>query len=69
MQHFYFDQQSEKILQAFQEIELFNFFLLIGVSITDGKLFFEAPIQWGMMIDDTVSVLCVYMLLLREIFR
>ena len=26
LQHFYFDQQSDKILQAFQKIELFNFF-------------------------------------------
>ena len=27
LQHFYFDQQSEKILQVFQKIELFNFFV------------------------------------------
>ena len=32
------------------------------------KLFFEAPTQRGMMIDDMVRLLCVYMLL-REIFR
>ena len=25
LQHFYFDQQSEKILQAFQKLRLFNF--------------------------------------------
>ena len=26
LQHFYFDQQSEKILQVFQKLELFKFF-------------------------------------------
>ena len=26
VQHFYFDQKSEKILQAFQKTEIFNFF-------------------------------------------
>ena len=26
LQHFYFDQQSEKILQAFQKLELSEFF-------------------------------------------
>ena len=26
LQHFYFDQQSEKILQAFQKLELLIFF-------------------------------------------
>ena len=26
LQHFYFDEQSEKILEAFQKLELFNFF-------------------------------------------
>ena len=67
LHHFYFDQQSEKILQAFQKLELFNFFFYW--SITDAKLFFEAPTQTGMMIDDRVRLVCVYMLLLREIFR
>ena len=38
-------------------------------NITGAKLPFEAPNQWGMMIDDTVKLVCVYMLLLREIFR
>ena len=28
LQHIYFDQQSEKALQAFQKLELFNFFLI-----------------------------------------
>ena len=67
LQHFYFDQQSEKILQAFQKLELLFFF--VDWSITDAKLFFEAPTQPGMMIDDTVRLMCVYMLSLREIFR
>ena len=39
MFHLYFDQQSEKILQAFQNLELF----FVDWSITDAKLFFEAP--------------------------
>ena len=43
LQHFYFDQQSEKILQAFQKVELLKFF--VDWSITDAKLFFEAPTQ------------------------
>ena len=43
LQHFYFDQQSEKILQAFQKLELLIFF--VDWSITDAKLFFEAPTQ------------------------
>ena len=53
MQHFYFGQQSEKILQAFQKLELFNFF--VDWVINDAKLFFEAPTQPDMMIDNTVS--------------
>ena len=57
LQHFYFDQQSEKILQAFQELELFKLF--VDWSITDAKLFFEAPTQPDMMIDDTVRLACV----------
>ena len=52
LQHFYFDQQNENILQAFQKIELSNFF--VDWSIIDAKLFFEAPIQLGIMIDDTM---------------
>ena len=56
------------ILQAFQKIESFNFFLLIRVLLIL-RLFFEVPTQRGMMIDDTVRLVCVYMLLLREIFR
>ena len=38
-------------------------------SITDAKLFSEAPTQPGMMIDDTVRQVFVHMLLLTEIFR
>ena len=58
LQHFYFDQQSEKILQAFQKLELLNFF--VDWSITDAKLFFEAPTQPGMMIDDTARLVCLH---------
>ena len=43
LQHFYFDQQSEKILQAFQKVEFFILFFFVDWSITDAKLFFEAP--------------------------
>ena len=74
LQNFYFSQQSEKILQAFQKKELFlAFFLVVDGIITDAKLIFEAPTQQGIMIDDTVILVCVcvcvwYMLLLREIF-
>ena len=45
LQHFYFDQQSEKFIQAFQKVQLFNFF--VDWSITDAKLFFEASTQLG----------------------
>ena len=38
-------------------------------SITDAKLFFEAPTQPAMMIDDTVRLVFVYTSLLREISR
>ena len=34
----------------------------------DAELFFEAPTKLGMMIDDTLRLVCVYMLLLREDF-
>ena len=67
MQHFYFGQQSEKILQAFQKLELFNFF--VDWVINDAKLFFEAPTQLDMMIDNTVRLVCVHTLLLRKNFR
>ena len=67
LQHFYFDQQSEKILQAFQKIEIFIFF--VDWRIADAKLFFEAPNQQDIMTDDMVRLVFVYMLLLREIFR
>ena len=54
LQFFYFDQQSEKILQAFQKIELF--FFVVDWGIADVKLFFEAPTQLGMMIDDAIRL-------------
>ena len=56
LQHFYLDQQSEKILQAFQKLKVLNFF--VDWSIIDAKLFFEVPTQPGMMIDDTVKLVC-----------
>ena len=34
----------------------------------DAELFFEAPTKLGMMIDDTLRLVCEYMLLLRENF-
>ena len=34
----------------------------------DAELFFEAPTKLGMMIDDTLRLVCVYMLLFRENF-
>ena len=55
LKHFYFDQQSEKILQAFSRSQ--NFF--VDWSIIDAKLFFKAPTQRGMMIDDTVRLVCL----------
>ena len=67
MQYFYFDQQSEMIPQAFWKLELFNYFF-VDWSITDAKLIFEALTQPGIRIDDTVRLVCVYMLLLKEIF-
>ena len=33
LQYFYFDQQSEKILQAFQKLKRFKSFLLSGVLL------------------------------------
>ena len=50
-QHFYFYQQSEKILQAYQILELFKF--CCWLSITNAKLFFEAPMieAWWLMIQ------------------
>ena len=32
----------------------------VGWSITDANLFFEAPTQLDMMIDDTVKLGCVH---------
>ena len=51
LQHFYFYQQSEKILQAYQILELFKF--CSWLSITNAKLFFEAPMieAWWLMIQ------------------
>ena len=35
--------------------------VFVDWSITDDKLFFEAPTQPDMMIDDAVRLVCVYM--------
>ena len=66
LQYFYFDQQSEKFIQAFQKLQLLIFF--VDWNITD-PYFLKPLLNWEMMIDDTVKLVCVYMLLLREIFR
>ena len=60
MQHFYFGQHNEEMLQAFKKLEILIIF--VDWSITDAKLFFEASTQPGMMVDDTVRLVCVYML-------
>ena len=60
LQHFYFGQHHEKILQAFQKLEILIIF--VDCSITDAKLFFEASTHPGMMVDDTIRLVCVYML-------
>ena len=59
-----------KVKRFSEHSRKYNFlFFFVDWSITDAKLFFEAPTQPGMMIDDTVRLMCVYMLSLREIFR
>ena len=59
-----------KVKRFSEQSRKYNFlFFFVDWSITDAKLFFEAPTQPGMMIDDTVRLMCVYMLSLREIFR
>ena len=40
------------------KLELLIFF--VDWSSTDTKLFFEAPTQLGMMIDDTVRLVCLH---------
>ena len=65
---FYFDQQSQKILQILHSRSYNSLNFFVDKSITDAKFFFGAPTQPGMMSDDTVRLVCVYMLLLREIF-
>ena len=65
LQHFYFDQQSEKILQAFQKVDFLKFFVYL--SITDAKLFFEAPTQPGH--DDwwySQTSVCVHVIVERN---
>ena len=55
LQLFYFDQQSEKDSPSIPVLLIL-------------KLVFEAPTQRGMMIDDMVRLVYVYILLLRENF-
>ena len=57
LQHFYFDQHSRKqnFLNSF-----------VDCSITDAKLFFEAPTQPGMMIDDAVRLVIVHAIVERN---
>ena len=62
LQHLYFNQQNEKILQAFQKLEFFKFFCWLEYYWC---LFSEAPTQLAMMSDDTLRLVYVYMLLLR----
>ena len=54
LQHIYFNQQSEKILQKKFKIFLVNW------SITDGNSCFEVPTQPSKMTDDTVRLVSVY---------
>ena len=60
LQHFYFGQHNEEMLQAFKKLEILIIF--VDWSITDAKLFFEASTHPGMMVDDTIRLVCVYML-------
>ena len=60
LQHSYFGQHNEKILQAFQKLEILIIF--VDRSITDAKLFFETSTHPGMLADGTVRLVCVYML-------
>ena len=44
-QYFYFDQQSEKILQTFQKLELLKLF--VDWSITDASYFLKHLLDWA----------------------
>ena len=57
----------ERFSNHSRKYNFLNFF--VNWSIADAKLFFEDPTQLGMMIDDMVRLVCVYMLLSREIFK
>ena len=56
LQYFYFDQQSEKFIQAFQKLQLLVFF--VDWNITD-PYFLKSLLNWEMMIDDAVKLVCV----------
>ena len=45
----------------------YNFkIFFVDWSITDAKLFFEAPTQPGVMIDDTVRLVCLHTCYCRQ---
>ena len=68
LQQFYFDKQSRKIFQAFQKLKILIFLLSIGVlPMLSYYLKPLLKLAWNWLYCQT-SV-CVYMLLLREIFR
>ena len=52
-------------LKRFSKHSTFNFF--VDWSMTDAKLFFEAPSQPSMMINNIVRLVCLYKLLMREL--
>ena len=51
LQHFYFDQQSEKVIQAFQKLELFNFFLIEVLLMLSYFLKLLLNWAWWLMIQ------------------
>ena len=58
----------DKLKRFSKHSRKYNFLIFfVDWSITDATLLFEAPTQLGMMIDDTVKLVCVYMLLLGEL--
>ena len=60
VQHSYFDQKSEEILQTLQFKVKTSKYIFVNYSITDAKLFFETPTQLSMMIDDTGRLVCLH---------
>ena len=67
LQYFYFDQQSEKILQAFQKLELLEFFLLIGVLLMLSYFLKHLLNQaWWLMIQSGLCV-CVHVIIEKNL--